>query len=173
VKNIDLLTLGDELLLGLRENGHLNFLGAELSRQGLPLRRNVVVRDDPAEIEAAFREAWNNADLVITTGGLGPTSDDNTREAVARVLGLPLEFDPEAEATIRERFTRMKRQINDRDRKQCYRPRGMELLRNRFGTAPGIYYQTGKKILVMLPGPAGELRPMFETEILPKLRAAG
>ncbi len=173
MKNIDLLTLGDELLLGLRENGHLNFLGAELSRHGLPLRRNLVVRDEPGEIEAAFRDAWNSADLVITTGGLGPTSDDNTREAIARVLGLPLEFDPEAEAAIRERFARLQRPLHERDRKQCFRPRGMELLRNRFGTAPGIYYRTDQKILVMLPGPAGELRPMFESEVLPKLRAAG
>ena len=107
---------------GIRENGHLHYLGAEFARHGLPLHRNLVVRDDPAEIEAAFRQAWAEADVVITTGGLGPTSDDNTREAVARVLGLPLEFDATVEAAIQERFARMNRRLTDNDRKQCYRP---------------------------------------------------
>jgi len=173
VKKVDLLTLGNELLLGIRENGHLHYLGAEFARHGLPLHRNLVVRDDPAEIEAAFRQAWAEADVVITTGGLGPTSDDNTREAVARVLGLPLEFDATVEAAIQERFARMNRRLTDNDRKQCYRPRGAELLRNRHGTAPGIFLIKDGKILVMLPGPANELKPMFENEALPRLRNAG
>jgi nicotinamide-nucleotide amidase len=173
VKKIDLLTLGDELLLGLRQNAHLNYLGGEFARHGLPPRRNLVIRDDPAEIEAAFREMWASADVIVTTGGLGPTSDDNTRESVARVLDLPLEFDPEAEAAILARFQRTGRRITDLDRKQCYRPRGSQLLRNRFGTAPGIYLEKDGKILVMLPGPTNELRPMFEFEALPRLQAAG
>lgn len=173
VKKLDLLTFGDELLLGIRDNGHLSYLGAEFARQGLPIRRNLVVRDDPAEIEAAFRDAWAGADIIVTTGGLGPTSDDNTREVVARVLDLPLEFDPAAEAAIQERFARMNRRMVERDRKQCFRPRGTELLRNRHGTAPGIYFERDGKILVLLPGPANELRPMFENEVLPRLRDAG
>jgi nicotinamide-nucleotide amidase len=172
VKKVDLLTLGDELLLGIRDNGHLHHLGAELAKHGLPLHRNLVVRDDPGEIEAAFRDTWAGADIIITTGGLGPTSDDNTREAVAHVLGLPLEFDESAEAAILERFARMNRRMADNDRKQCYRPRGAELLRNRHGTAPGIFLQKDGKILVMLPGPANELKPMFENEVLPRLRSA-
>jgi nicotinamide-nucleotide amidase len=111
--------------------------------------------------------------MVVTTGGLGPTSDDNTREAVARVLGLPLEFDASAEAAIVERFARVGRRMGADDRKQCFRPRGAQLLRNRFGTAPGIYLEHAGKILVMLPGPANELRPMFEAEVLPRLQDAG
>ena len=173
MKKLDLLTLGDELLLGLRTNAHLDFLGGEFARHGLPLRRNLVVRDEPADIEAAFRDCWQTADIVVTTGGLGPTSDDNTREAVARVLGLPLEFDPAAEAAILQRFQRAQRAMTIDDRKQCYRPRGAQLLRNRFGTAPGIYLEHAGKILVMLPGPSNELRPMFEFEVLPRLLEAG
>lgn len=173
VKKLDLLTLGDELLLGLRQNAHLHFLGGEFARHALPIRRSLVVRDEPTDIEAAFKEAWFSADIVVTTGGLGPTSDDNTREAIARVLGLPLEFDPEAEAAIVARFQRTGRRITDLDRKQCYRPRGSQLLRNRFGTAPGIYLEKDGKILVMLPGPTNELRPMFDFEALPRLQAAG
>ncbi|MGA2051679.1 MAG: competence/damage-inducible protein A [Opitutales bacterium] len=173
MNKVDLLTSGDELLLGIRDNGHLQHLGAELARHGLPLNRNLVVRDEPAEIEAAFREAWQGADIVITTGGLGPTSDDNTREAVAKVLGLPLEFDAAVEAAIRERFARMNRRLAENDRKQCYRPRGSELLRNPHGTAPGIFLQKDGKVLVMLPGPVNELKPMFENEVLPRLRSIG
>ena len=173
MKKLDLLTLGDELLLGLRANAHLDYLGGEFARHGLPLRRNLVVRDELSEIERAFRDCWESADVVVTTGGLGPTSDDNTREAVARVLGLPLEFDPAAEAAIVERFARVGRVIRDDDRKQCYRPRGAELLRNRLGTAPGIYLEHAGKILVMLPGPTNELRPMFESEVVPRLQEAG
>jgi len=173
VKKLDLLTLGDELLLGLRPNAHLDYLGGEFARHGLPLRRNIVVGDAPADIEAAFRDAWQSADVIVTTGGLGPTSDDNTREAIAQVLGLPLEFDPAVEAAIVERFARSGRRINDLDRKQCYRPRGAQPLRNRAGTAPGIYLEKDGKILVMLPGPANELWPMFESEVLPRLQTAG
>ena len=173
MKKLDLLTLGDELLLGLRTNAHLDFLGGEFARHGLPIRRNLVVRDEPADIEAAFRDCWQSADIVVTTGGLGPTSDDNTREAIARVLGLPLEFDPAAEAAILERFLRAKRTMTNDDRKQCFRPCGAQLLPNRFGTAPGIYLEKDGKILVMLPGPTNELRPMFESEVLPRLREAG
>jgi nicotinamide-nucleotide amidase len=173
VKKLDLLTLGDELLLGLRANAHLDYLGGEFARHGLPLRRNLVVRDEVGEIEAAFRDSWATADVVVTTGGLGPTSDDNTREAVARALGLPLEFDESAEAAILERFARTGRRMGPDDRRQCFRPRGAQLLRNRFGTAPGIYLEHAGKILVMLPGPANELRPMFEGEVLPRLQEAG
>ncbi|HTB62424.1 MAG TPA: CinA family nicotinamide mononucleotide deamidase-related protein [Opitutales bacterium] len=173
MKKLDLLTLGDELLLGLRANSHLDYLGGEFARHGLPLRRNLVVRDEPADIEAAFRDCWQSADIVVTTGGLGPTSDDNTREAIARVLGLPLELDPAAEAAISERFLRAHRTMTDDDRKQCYRPRGAQLLPNRHGTAPGIYLEKDGKILVMLPGPTNELRPMFVNEVLPHLQEAG
>jgi nicotinamide-nucleotide amidase len=165
--------LGDELLLGLRQNTHLYYLGGEFARHGLPVRRNLVVRDAPEEIEKAFRECWSSADVVITTGGLGPTSDDNTREAVAKVLGVPLEFDPAAEAAIVERFARVGRRITDLDRKQCYRLRGAQFLRNHFGTAPGMFFEKAGKILVMLPGPANELRPMFENEARPLLQEAG
>jgi len=173
VKKLDLITLGDELLLGLRENAHLNYLGGEFARHGLPIRRNIVVGDDPADIETAFRDAWKTADIVVTTGGLGPTSDDNTRETIARILGLPLEFDPTVEAAIVERFARSGRRITELDRKQCYRPRDAQILRNQAGTAPGIYLEKDGKILVMLPGPAGELHPMFGHEVLPRLQAAG
>ncbi|MFI5335520.1 MAG: molybdopterin-binding protein, partial [Opitutales bacterium] len=83
----ELLTFGDELLLGLTPNTHLTWIGAELGRRGVQLARNVTLNDEASAIAAQFRESWARAEVVITTGGLGPTCDDNTREAVAGVLG--------------------------------------------------------------------------------------
>src|SRR3954471_7057017 len=86
----ELLTLGDELLLGLTANGHLTFVGAQLGRRGVTLSRNVTITDEADAIVAQFRESWARSDVVITTGGLGPTCDDRTREAIASALGQKL-----------------------------------------------------------------------------------
>lgn len=166
---VDLITLGDELLLGIRENGHLKHIGAELARHGLSLRRNACCRDTREEIIQAFREAWMTADIIITTGGLGPTSDDNTREVIAHCLGLELDFVPEIEQAIRARFERIGREMSPNNLKQCYVPRGAEILPNPYGTAPGIYLKINDKRLFMLPGPAPELRPMFKEHVLPRI----
>jgi len=170
---VDLITLGDELLLGIRENGHLQFIGSELARRGLTLRRNACCRDTREEIEQTFAEAWANADIVITTGGLGPTSDDNTREVIATCLGVPLDFAPEIKDAIEARFQRLGRTMSENNLKQCYVPRGGEILPNPFGTAPGIYLPIGGKHLFMLPGPASELKPMFENEVMSRICGQG
>ncbi|WP_269539355.1 competence/damage-inducible protein A [Cerasicoccus fimbriatus] len=166
---VDLITLGDELLLGIRENGHLQFIGGELARHGLALRRNVSCRDTAEEIIHTFEEAWKTADIIITTGGLGPTSDDNTREVIAQCLGLKLEYQPEIEAAIQARFDRIGRVMCENNLKQCYIPTGAEIIPNPHGTAPGIYLQHKGKRLFMLPGPASELRPMFHEQVLPRI----
>ena len=90
----ELLTLGDELLLGLTPNGHLTFIGAQLGRRGALLQRNVTITDEADAIAEQFRESWARADVVITTGGLGPTCDDRTRDVLAEMLGQKLVFDP-------------------------------------------------------------------------------
>src|SRR6187455_296495 len=104
VARFELLTLGDELLLGLTVNGHLAFIGAQLGRRGVTLQRNVTITDEANEIVAQFRESWMRADVVITTGGLGPTCDDRTRDVVAEVLGQKLVFNPAIKQAIEERF---------------------------------------------------------------------
>jgi len=173
-RKLELLTFGDELLLGIRQNAHLTYLGELLGRHGLSLRRNQVVSDAPEDVARAFADAWESAEVVITTGGLGPTSDDNTREAVAKVLGRKLVFDERVEASIRERFRNMNREMTAIDRRQCYRPEGSEIIPNRYGTAPGIYYEADDgRVLFMLPGPTHELRPMMEGQVLPILCRAG
>lgn len=172
-KRFELITLGDELLLGLTANSHLTFIGAQLSRRGVALQRNVTVTDDADAIAKQFAESWAQADVVITTGGLGPTCDDRTREAVGEVLGQKLIFDPDVEKTIAERFARLGRKMTKNNLKQAYRPEGSEVLQNANGTAPGLWIEQAGKVLCMLPGPPNELHPMLLEQVLPRLAALG
>lgn len=167
----ELLTLGDELLLGLTQNGHLAFIGAQLGRRGVQLARNITVSDDAEVIATEFRAAWARADVVITTGGLGPTCDDRTREAVAAVLGQKLVFNAAVEQSIVERFARLGRKMTENNRKQAYVFERGEVLPNPNGTAPGLWVEQDGKVLVMLPGPPHELHPMFLDQVVPRLSA--
>lgn len=172
-RQVLVVNVGDELLDGIRENGHLLWLGEHLARRGLPVTRSIVVRDEASEIAQAVGEAWGAYDLIVTTGGIGPTSDDHTREAVASALGLTLEHVPSAEVALRERFKLIGRTVAPADLTQCYVPAGATALANPRGTAPGVFYHREGKALVMLPGPALELRPMFDEEVVPRLREVG
>ncbi|MDO8543083.1 MAG: CinA family nicotinamide mononucleotide deamidase-related protein [Opitutaceae bacterium] len=167
----ELLTLGDELLLGLTANGHLTFIGAQLGRRGALLQRNVTITDEAEAIAAQFRESWARADVVITTGGLGPTCDDRTREVVAEVLGQKLIFDPVLARAIAERFARFGRKMTANNLKQAYVFERGEVLENANGTAPGLWAEQDGKVLIMLPGPPNEMQPMFTEKVLPRLAA--
>jgi nicotinamide-nucleotide amidase len=169
----ELLTLGDELLLGLTANGHLTWIGGQLGRRGVLLQRNVTITDEAEAIAAQFRESWARADVIITTGGLGPTCDDRTREVLAAALGQQLVLDPETERAIAERFARINREMTPNNLKQAYRFERGEVLPNANGTAPGLWVQQDGKVLVMLPGPPNELQPMFTEQVLPRLAALG
>jgi nicotinamide-nucleotide amidase len=165
----ELLTLGDELLLGLTTNGHLAFIGSQLGARGIELRRNVTVTDDAEDIAEQFRESWARSDVVLMTGGLGPTCDDRTREAVAGVLGQRLVFDPEIERHILDRFALFGRKMTPNNLKQAYRFERGEVLANANGTAPGLWVEQDGKVLCMMPGPPNELQPMFTEQVLPRL----
>ncbi len=169
----ELLTLGDELLLGLTANTHLGHIGAELARHGVTLARNVTVGDAADSIAAEVSASWARADVVLITGGLGPTCDDRTREAVASVLGEELVFDPAIEHAIAERFARSGRLMTPNNRKQAMKFARGEALPNAHGTAPGLWLARDHKVLVMLPGPPNELQPMFAGQVLPRLAALG
>ena len=171
--SVEVINFGDELLVGIRNNAHLTYLGEQLARHGVSITRSRVLMDDAAEIRRGFMEAWECSDVVVTTGGLGPTADDLTREAIAEVLGVELVFDPEVEATIKDRFAMLERKMAAHHLKQCYRFKDGEALHNERGTAPGIFYTQTGKMLIMLPGPTHELQPMFEKQVLPRLKQAG
>ena len=172
-KRYELLTLGDELLLGLTANGHLTFIGSQLGRRGVLLNRNVTITDEADAIARQFRESWAAADVVITTGGLGPTCDDRTREVLAGVLGQKLVFDPAIEQAMVERFASFGRKMTPNNLKQAYRFERGEVLPNANGTAPGLWVEQDGKVLCMLPGPPNELQPMFIEQVLPRLAKLG
>ncbi|MBN1403638.1 MAG: competence/damage-inducible protein A [Opitutales bacterium] len=170
-KRLEILSLGDELLLGLRDNAHLSYLGKELARKGLYIARDQEIRDNAEEIQKYFLDAWQRADIVITTGGLGPTADDLTREAIAEALGLKLVSDPDAVASIHSRLADMGRKATEVHLRQAMIPEGAEILPNHNGTAPGVWLEKDGKILIMMPGPGNEMRPMFIEQVLPRLEA--
>lgn len=168
-----ILSIGDELLQGIRTNTNLTYLGGMLGRHGVSVTAATTVRDRADEIRAAFECARQSADLVVTTGGLGPTGDDLTRETMAEALGLELEFCEEVAEAIRSRLAKLGRTAKANNLKQAYRPAGATVLPNHFGTAPGLYIRKEGKALLMLPGPATEMKPMFEKQAIPALAADG
>lgn len=169
----ELLTLGDELLLGLTANSHLAFIGQQLGRRGVTLQRNVTITDDAEAIARQFRESWPRSDVLITTGGLGPTCDDRTREVLAAVLGQKLVFDPAIEKAIEDRFAAFGRKMTANNLKQAYSFERGEVLPNPNGTAPGLWVEQDGRVLCMLPGPPNELHPMFVDQVLPRLAKLG
>lgn len=170
---VEVINFGDELLVGIRENSHLTYLGEQLARYGLPIQRSRIITDDAKEIQNAFTDAWSKSDIVITTGGLGPTADDMTRENVAAALGAELVFHPAIEASIQARFELLGRKMAAHHSRQCFGFKEGEILHNQRGTAPGLTFERDGKLLIMLPGPTHELRPMFERQVVPMLQRAG
>ncbi len=170
---VEILNLGSELLLGLRTNTHLSWLGDRFARRGVTVQRGVVVDDREEEIRRQFLDCWEQGDIILTTGGLGPTGDDITCECVAGALGLSLMHDPLIETQLEAWFQQRGRILTDINRKLAFRPEGSEALPNRMGTACGIWLEKDGKILIMLPGPPHELRVMVEEQVFPRLEAKG
>jgi nicotinamide-nucleotide amidase len=169
---VETINTGTEILLGNTINSHAAFFGRELFPLGLRLARQVTVPDGPP-IREALVESLGRADLVLVTGGLGPTTDDLTREIAAELLGLPLEHSSEIMDEIRARFARRGIPLTDRVGRQAQVPRGAVVLKNRNGTAPGLYltaeFAGRRRELFLLPGPPRELEPMFREAVLPLL----
>lgn len=170
---IELITVCDEQLLGIRENMHLKYIGSQLIRHGLSLTQNIVVQDDAEEIKDAFLKSWVRSDIIITTGGLGAARINNIREVIGEALGLALEFVPKVQEAIDADFQSMGRTIGKRFLRQCYKLQGSETLLNNFGTAPGLWLEHRGKILIMLPGMSSELNPMFNESVIPRLQDKG
>lgn len=172
----EVINTGSELLLGLVTNTHLGYLATELAPLGISIARQVCVPDGPP-IREALDRALDRADLVIATGGLGPTSDDITREAAAELLGLPLQPDEDILRGIQERFARRGIPMAANVGRQALVPAGAEALPNPHGTAPGLYFPPptldGRRtrFLFLLPGPPRELRPMTVDHVIPHLRS--
>lgn len=176
---IEIINTGTELLLGRTLNTHQQWLCRQLADLGYVVARQVTVADTALAIQQAVREALGRADLVITSGGLGPTTDDLTRELIAELLGRPLREDPAVLAELQAFFALRQRPMPERNRVQALVPEGARVLANPHGTAPGLAIEArpnpfrdggAASWLVMLPGPSRELRPMFTGQVVPLLR---
>ena len=168
---LELVTIGTELLLGFTVDTNSAFLGQALAAIGVRITRRTSVADEPAAVAAAVAEALARSRLVITTGGLGPTKDDLSKNVVAELLGLPLEFQQEIWDAIVARFTRMGRKLSDRNRCQAEVPRGATVLPNPRGTAPGLWISGALGEVIMLPGVPAEMRGLVNSEVVPRLSA--
>jgi nicotinamide-nucleotide amidase len=172
---VEVLNTGTELLLGSVINTHAAYLGQSLFPLGLRLTRQTTVPDGGA-IRDAMIEAFDRCDVLLVTGGLGPTTDDITREVAAELLGLRLFPDAKILRSIQERCSRRGFQFQERMARQTMVPEGATVLPNANGTAPGLYLppvetpSSRTPHLFLLPGPPRELRPMFEAGVLPRLR---
>jgi nicotinamide-nucleotide amidase len=167
---VELVCVGTELLMG-KLNTHGAYFSSRLEDLGLPLMRETTVGDNPVEMKKVFHDAWQRADVVLVTGGLGPTFDDLTRDVWARVCGRKLNFHPEFGTVIRERFRRRGLLMPPANRRQAYVLAGARVLDNYEGTAPGQLLVQGRKTLVLLPGPGREMKPMVERDLVPFLRS--
>jgi competence/damage-inducible protein CinA-like protein len=166
----EILAIGTELLTPLRSETNAVYLTGQLLQAGVDVGARVTVADDPALLESAFRSALGRADIVIATGGLGPTEDDLTREAAAAALGRGLRRDPGLLDGLRARFARYGRPMAPVNEKQADLIEGATILPNPLGSACGQTVEAGGRLLVLLPGPPNEMQPMFEEQVLPGIR---
>jgi nicotinamide-nucleotide amidase len=165
----EILCVGTELLLGQIVNTDAQYLSQELSRIGIAVYRQSTVGDNPARLREAFLTALGRSDIVIATGGLGPTMDDLTKETIAEALDLPMELHGESLEKLRDFFGRLGRDMTPNNEKQAWFPKGAIILKNDRGTAPGCVIETQGKAVVILPGPPRELTYMYDHEVLPYL----
>ena len=161
----EIIAIGSELLTPDRLDTNSLFLTEQLNRLGIEVVRKLVVGDQRSQIRDAFREALGRAELVISIGGLGPTEDDLTREALAELLGRRLILNEAILLGIQARFRRLGRQMPEINQRQAMVPEGAIVLENTQGTAPGLWLETDGRIVILLPGPPQELKPMFTQEV--------
>jgi nicotinamide-nucleotide amidase len=169
----EILSIGTELTSGQNLDTNSQWLSRRLAEIGLSVGWHTTIADDLAINVDAFRLATHRARLVIATGGLGPTQDDLTREALAKAAGMPLVLDEPSLEHIRQMFSRRGRQMTDRNRVQALFPAGAEPIPNPLGTAPGIWMTVGQSTFVAMPGVPSEMFEMFDRQVKPRLLQLG
>ncbi len=166
----EILCVGSELLLGQTIDTNAAFIATQLSRAGIDLHRKQTVGDNLERIVDCIRGALSRADALVITGGLGPTTDDLTREGISLALGVPLEHRPELEQELRDFFARRNYTPGATIMRQAYLPAGAQALPNSNGTAPGVLAQNAEgKLVFAVPGVPREMRAMIELSVIPAL----
>ncbi len=165
--NAEILAVGTELLMGQICNTNAQYISGKLQEVGVNVYYHSVVGDNPKRLKECLDIAMNRSDVVVMTGGLGPTKDDLTKETVAEKMGRKLVLDRKSLDGIRLFFERIGRPMVESNEKQAYMPENSIIIKNNNGTAPGCIIEEGNKILIMLPGPPSEMRPMFDETVMP------
>lgn len=166
----EILTIGTEILLGEIVDTNAAYLARALRDEGIDLFRKTTVGDNAARIAQAIREGLQRSEIILMTGGLGPTVDDPTRQAVALAFGVELEYRPELWQQIQERFQRYGRQPTENNRRQAYVPAGAVVLENPVGTAPAFLVEADGRLAIALPGVPREMEYLLQHAVLPYLR---
>ncbi len=166
----EIITIGTEILLGEILDTNAQYLARAMRQVGIDLYRKITIGDNMHRIAQAIQQSLERCDIVITTGGLGPTVDDPTREAVALAVGVETEFRPELWEQIQDRFRRFNRTPTENNRRQAYIPRGARAVENPVGTAPAFIVESNGKVIISLPGVPREMEYLVQNAILPFLR---
>lgn len=169
----EIISVGTEILLGDIVNTNTQFLAKELASIGIEVYRQEVVGDNQDRLLGILEEALNRSDMVITTGGLGPTNDDLTKETACKFFNMDLELHQESLKALEEYFLKMGRKITKSNYKQVYFPKEAIVLPNPNGTAPGAILEKNNKYIVILPGPPREMKPMYLNHVKPYLIKKG
>lgn len=167
--NAEIIAIGSEMLTPQRVDTNSLYLTAELNNLGVEVVAKAVIGDDRDRLAAAIRDAMSRSPILILSGGLGPTEDDVTREAVAQALDRKLVFDDDIAAWLAERFAKARRRMAEINKRQAFLVEGAEMLSNDRGTAPGQWVEESGSVAMLLPGPPHELKSMFERHCLPRL----
>ncbi len=169
---VHIITVGDEILIGQVVDTNSAWIGQQLNLIGARVERILSVGDQHEEIMAAMTQALAQADVVLMTGGLGPTKDDITKKAIAECFGVDMTFSQPTFEHIERLLQQLGRPMTEAHRQQCFMPANAQLLRNKMGTAPGMWFEhdDGKKVLVSMPGVPYEMEYLMEHEVLPRLR---
>ncbi|WP_010232962.1 competence/damage-inducible protein A [Clostridium arbusti] len=166
----EILSVGTEILLGDIVNTNAQYISRELANLGINVYYETVVGDNPERLKAAYNFALSRADIVITTGGLGPTKDDLTKEIAAEYFNKKLILDNKSLEEIIKFFKKINRELSENNKKQAYFPEGCIIMENHNGTAPGCIIEENNKIAVLLPGPPKEMIPMLNEGVIPYLK---
>jgi len=168
--NAEILAVGTELLMGQIVNTNAQYISSRLPDIGINVYYHSVVGDNPVRLRECLKLALQRSDIVIMTGGLGPTQDDLTKETAAQLMGRKLVLHQESYEKMKEYFRKLGRKMTENNVKQAYMPENSIIIPNNNGTAPGCIIENEGKVIIMLPGPPREMKPMFEETVIPYLK---